>query len=92
MPKRIALSCSALILLVAILLAGCGQKQDNTPAADTTGPLVAFAPFSGELNIAGGTAHIPVMNAAAEKIMKANPDIRITVAGGGSGLGVQKAG
>jgi phosphate transport system substrate-binding protein len=32
------------------------------------------------------------MNAAAEKIMKANPDIRITVAGGGSGLGVQKAG
>lgn len=54
--------------------------------------LDAFTGLSGTLDIAGGTAHIPVMKEAAKRIMEANPDIRITVAGGGSGVGVQKAG
>lgn len=55
-------------------------------------PLDAFKEQKGTLDIAGGTAHIPVMKAAAKSIMNANPDIRITVAGGGSGVGVQKVG
>ena len=58
-------------------------------AADS---LDAFKGQKGNLDIAGGTAHIPVMKDAARRIMTANPDIRITVAGGGSGVGVQKAG
>ena len=64
-------------------------------SASTTlaaGPLDAFNGLKGNLDIAGGTAHIPVMKGAAKQIMAANPDIRITVAGGGSGVGVQKAG
>lgn len=55
-------------------------------------PLDAFKGLKGNVDIAGGTAHIPVMKAAAKNIMDVNPDIRITVAGGGSGVGVQKAG
>lgn len=55
-------------------------------------PLDAFAGQRGVIDIAGGTAHIPVMKEAARRIMEANPDIRITVAGGGSGVGVQKVG
>ena len=55
-------------------------------------PLDSFKGQKGTLDIAGGTAHIPVMKKAAEVIMSANPDIRITVAGGGSGVGVQKVG
>ncbi|MDD5642429.1 MAG: phosphate ABC transporter substrate-binding protein [Syntrophales bacterium] len=54
--------------------------------------LQLFKALSGKIDIAGGTAHIPVMKEAAEQIMKANPQIRITVAGGGSGVGVQKVG
>lgn len=54
--------------------------------------LQSFAGQSGAITIAGGTAHIPVMTAAAKKIMTVNPDIHITVEGGGSGVGVQKAG
>ena len=54
--------------------------------------LEAFAGRKGSIDIAGGTAHIPVMKEAAKRIMQANPDVRITVAGGGSGVGVQKAG
>ena len=55
-------------------------------------PLDSFKGLSGTLDIAGGTAHIPVMKGAAKNIMTANSDIRITVAGGGSGVGVQQVG
>ncbi|MHB9074486.1 MAG: phosphate ABC transporter substrate-binding protein [Desulfobaccales bacterium] len=54
--------------------------------------LQSFQNLDGKIDIAGGTAHIPVMKDAAEAIMQANPKIRITVAGGGSGVGVQKVG
>lgn len=55
-------------------------------------PLDSFKGQKGTLDIAGGTAHIPVMKKAAQAIMSANGNIRITVAGGGSGVGVQKVG
>ena len=56
------------------------------------GALDGFAGLEGTIEIAGGTAHIPVMNDAAKNIMAFNPKIRITVEGGGSGVGVQKVG
>lgn len=54
--------------------------------------LDAFVGQKGILKIAGGTAHIPVMKKAAELIMTSNPDIRITIAGGGSGVGIKQVG
>ncbi len=51
--------------------------------------------FEGEnqvLRISGGTAHIPVMKAVAQKIMIFNPNIQITIAGGGSGAGIKQVG
>lgn len=60
--------------------------------AFAAGPLDAFKGLKGNLDIAGGTAHIPVMKDAARRIMTAEPDVHITVAGGGSGVGVQKVG
>lgn len=75
--KRI-LSALALILLSTSLAAAAS--------------LDSFSGQKGTLDIAGGTAHIPVMKKAAQAIMTANHDIRITVAGGGSGVGVQKVG
>lgn len=63
------------------------------PASGTQDAYLApFKNLEGKIDIAGGTAHIPVMKDAAEAIMKASPKIRITVAGGGSGVGVQKVG
>ena len=61
-------------------------------AAAFAAPLDSFKGQKGTLDIAGGTAHIPVMREAAKRIMSANPDIRITVAGGGSGVGVKQVG
>lgn len=55
-------------------------------------PLDSFKGQKGTIDIAGGTAHIPVMKEAAKRIMSVNPDIHITVAGGGSGVGVKQVG
>ncbi|SDP68724.1 phosphate ABC transporter substrate-binding protein [Desulforhopalus singaporensis] len=57
-----------------------------------SGALDPFAGQKGTLKIAGGTAHIPVIKEAAKLIMTANPDIRITIAGGGSGVGIKQVG
>ena len=48
--------------------------------------------MEGKIDIAGGTAHIPVMKDAAAAIMKANPKIRITVAAAAPGWGCKKWG
>ncbi|MDR1045048.1 MAG: phosphate ABC transporter substrate-binding protein [Candidatus Adiutrix sp.] len=54
--------------------------------------LEDFKGQSGVINIAGGTAHIPVMMEAAKRIMQFNDKIDITVTGGGSGAGVRQVG
>ncbi|MDY0132960.1 MAG: phosphate ABC transporter substrate-binding protein [Desulforegulaceae bacterium] len=54
--------------------------------------LSPFKNEKGKIDIAGGTAHIPVLKEASQNIMKFNPDIRITIGGGGSGTGIKKLG
>ncbi len=71
----------AIIFMIAVL-PGIGMASD----------LDAFKGEKGELRISGGTAHIPVMKEAAKRIMTFNPDIRITIAGGGSGAGIKQVG
>lgn len=78
-------------LLSLALLFSC-LSITTAQAAESSSALSAFAGQKGTVDIAGGTAHIPVMKDAAKNIMQANPDIRITVTGGGSGVGVQKVG
>lgn len=75
--------------LSAMLVCACALAPGNVMAA---APLDSFNGLSGKVDIAGGTAHIPVMKEAAKRIMTVNPGIRITVAGGGSGVGVQQVG
>ncbi len=51
-----------------------------------------FTGQSGTLRISGGTAHIPVMKEASGVIMRKLSEIRISVAGGGSGVGIKQVG
>jgi len=56
------------------------------------GPLDVFKGEKGTIKVSGGTAHIPVMKDAAERIMTVNPNIRISIAAGGSGVGIKQVG
>ncbi|MFT6985913.1 MAG: phosphate transport system substrate-binding protein [Psychromonas sp.] len=76
---RFISSLFALFIALSATLATAQAAENNS-----------FSGLSGSLNIAGGTAHIPVMKKAAKHIMQSNADIRITIAGGGSGVGAQK--
>lgn len=58
----------------------------------TAGDLDAFKGEKGTIKISGGTAHIPVLKLAAQKIQTANPDVKISIAGGGSGVGIKQVG
>lgn len=81
MRKRVALIW---ISAIAMTLCICSWSW--------SGPLDAFDNDAGTIRISGGTAHIPVMKAAAERIMRAHPDIHISIAGGGSGVGIKQVG
>lgn len=52
----------------------------------------AFKGMKGVVRIAGGTAHIPVWEEISKLIMKSHPNIQISIAGGGSGLGIKQVG
>ncbi len=80
MQKR---SLIHILVIATFLLAGTPAFSDS---------LTPFAGETGALKISGGTAHIPVMKQAAQQIMMANPKIRISIAGGGSGVGIKQAG
>ncbi len=50
----------------------------------------SFSGLEGNLNIAGGTAHIKCEKEAIKNIMRKYPNISITIAGGGSGIGIKQ--
>lgn len=80
------------LLFGTSLISSCQQKNTTEQTDSAANPaLNIFEGQQGKINIAGGTAHIPVMKKAAKDIMTANPKIRITIAGGGSGVGAQQA-
>lgn len=54
--------------------------------------LDVFKGETGAIKISGGTAHIPVMQEASKAIMQTNANIQISVAGGGSGVGIKQVG
>lgn len=76
-------------LLVGLAVVCCSLVLGWTVHA---GSLESFKGEKGSLKIAGGTAHIPVMKEAAKQIMTFNPDIQISIAGGGSGVGIKQVG
>jgi len=80
----------SLVYFVLAMLLGLSLSSHNVLAKGKY--LAAFAGLKGKIDIAGCTVHIPVMKEAAKRIMMYNPDIRITIVGGGSGVGVQKVG
>jgi phosphate transport system substrate-binding protein len=69
---------------LSVLLAVCSLAFADSPSS--------FNGEKGVLKISGGTAHIPVMKEAARTIMMAHPAIQITIAGGGSGVGIKQVG
>ncbi len=87
------------LIILALLLAGCGATPEPTKApvivptqAPTAEPTKAPAGLSGRLSLAGSTTVQPLAEKLAEEFMKLNPGLTIEVQGGGSSVGVTSAG
>jgi phosphate transport system substrate-binding protein len=82
--KKAAVLGLALALAVSVGLAGCGQKQETTD--ETTAPEPSA--LSGTIDIQGSDTMVNLATAWAEKFMDENPDVEVSVQGGGSGTGI----
>jgi phosphate transport system substrate-binding protein len=88
------------VLIVALAVTACAktpaptQAPTATAAASTKATTTpkAAASLKGQLQIAGSTTVQPLAEKLAEAFMAKNPDIQITVQGGGSSVGVTSAG
>ena len=96
MLKVSTLLSASVLLLTFGAFTGCGSNSKDSVESNNTSNisenLAVFANQQGKIDIAGGTAHIPVMKKAAEAISLANPQIIISITGGGTGAGITKVG
>ncbi|MDP2215995.1 MAG: PstS family phosphate ABC transporter substrate-binding protein [Methanolobus sp.] len=81
MLKRFSIGSMVLLLLAAVFTGiGCvGNDQNETGDAPTTG--------SSSITVKGSDTVLPLTQAEAEDFMIENPNMRVTVIGGGSGVG-----
>jgi phosphate transport system substrate-binding protein len=87
--KRKWLTIGAVAALAAgtIALAGCGSTTSGD-AASTAPQTGTKAELSGTLTVAGSDTLVNVAQAWAKAFMAENPDVQISVKGGGSGTGI----
>ena len=81
------------LLLASMLLAACGSPATPAPGPGSDQPTATTAsePVASEITVAGSTSVQPLAEVLAEAYMGAHPEIRITVQGGGSSVGVKSA-
>ena len=67
-----------------------GAKVGYT-ASTNTATVDYFTTMTGDIKISGSTTVQPIAQAAADKLMKMNKNLSVTVSGGGSGTGIKDA-
>lgn len=83
--------------ILAFSLAACGEKNTDskTSAGGTPAPAKTTEPantpkLAGDIKIDGSSTVFPISQAVAEEFMKKNKDVKVTVAEGGSSVGIKK--
>jgi len=76
------------LLVLAILVTGCGQSEApmETETEEETG--AEEAPEAASIMIAGSDSEVNLVTRLAEEYMIVNPHVAIAVTGGGSGVGI----
>ncbi|MCL1879481.1 MAG: phosphate ABC transporter substrate-binding protein [Actinomycetia bacterium] len=77
------------VFLLGFSLIGCASTSNSgANSSGTTGTQSQSSNLSGSISISGSSALYPLANNAATAFKKDNPDVSITVGGGGSGTGL----
>ena len=75
-----------LLAVSAIGLTGCGSKASGSTSNSSSSS--STSELSGSLNVEGSDTMVNLANSWAEQFMTANPNVNISVKGGGSGNGI----
>jgi phosphate transport system substrate-binding protein len=73
---------SSFILMVFVLLAGCGKNVSSREGSDG---------LKGTISLSGAFALYPLANRWAEEFNKVHPDVRFNISAGGAGKGMADA-
>jgi len=86
--KRWLALFGAALLVLALLVTGCGQSEApmETETEEETG--AEEAPEAASIMIAGSDSEVNLVTRLAEEYMIVNPHVAIAVTGGGSGVGI----
>lgn len=85
MKKTTALLAVLAMAATILTFVACGQKEgdtSNTPPADNTSKI------AGSITITGSDTMLQLSSLFAEEFMKSNPEVKVTINGGGSGVGI----
>ena len=82
------ISTAALLLITVLVLAGCGSNS-TTPTISTS--TTAVSALTGTITESGSTTVQPLAEKLAGAFMTANPKVKVTIQGGGTGVGIKAA-
>lgn len=88
MPAGKRVLIAVLILLVVLLIVWFSSRGKQVPSTPSQIPPPAKGTLKGKLVIKGSDTILPLAQAWAEEFMNRNPDVSISVTGGGSGVGI----
>lgn len=77
-------------LLSMSLLTGCAGGNNQTASGADAESSAATSTLSGTVTGSGSSALLPLAKAATEAFMQDNPDVTVTMNGGGSGEGLKQ--
>lgn len=77
-------------LLSMSMLTGCGGGGDQAASGSDTESSEPTSTLSGTVTGSGSSALLPLAKAAADAFMQENPDVTVTMNGGGSGEGLKQ--
>lgn len=75
-----------LALLVVMVAAGCGKAEEKSTTGNDGG-----GKLQGTVKVAGSTSVQPLAEELADAFMNKNPDVNVSVQGGGSSAGIESA-
>ncbi len=82
--KSILLAVMSVMVMSALLVAGCGGSTSTTTTSTNT-----TSALKGDITISGSTSMEEVNNALADKFMAANPGVKVNIQALGSSQGIQ---